>query len=367
MNTIQKLGLILLGLTTLTLSGCNDDDTPAAASRFSTLPALLVVNEGNPGSNNTTLSYLDALTGEVQSEDFFLEASGRALGDNANSIVRYGGKLYITVTESGTVEVLDARTGEVLGTVALVTTGTPNRKPREAVGAAGLLWVTAFSDEVVAIDTQSLAVTGTAVAVGRDPEGIALANGKLYVACSGGLDFPNFDNRVFVINPATRAVLKQFAVNLNPVQMLVDAEGEVYVRSNGDFGVTTGAQLQAINTTTDTVQLGSGYTNLTLLNPDYVAISGSVGYVLEGAFSANPIIKRLDLNSELVDDADWADLSDVTSPYALVVNVLNGGLFVLDAEDFVSSGQVFAYPAAGGQPQWSASTGTNPGEAAVLP
>lgn len=65
-----------------------------------------VLNEGTWGSNNATLSRVDIATGAI-SNGVFAAANGRGLGDVAQDVVVYGGKAYITVSFSNTIEVVN--------------------------------------------------------------------------------------------------------------------------------------------------------------------------------------------------------------------------------------------------------------------
>jgi YVTN family beta-propeller protein len=65
------------------------------------------------------------------------------------------------------------------------------------------------------------------IAVGQNPEGLAVSNGKLYVANSGGLNFPDVDSTVSVIDLTTHTELLKITVGKNPGGVCVDSEGDV--------------------------------------------------------------------------------------------------------------------------------------------
>ena len=64
-----------------------------------------VLNEGNYGSNNSSLSLLNLTTGSIDNS-VFSTANGRGLGDLAQDVVVYGTKAYVTVSGSNTLEVV---------------------------------------------------------------------------------------------------------------------------------------------------------------------------------------------------------------------------------------------------------------------
>lgn len=65
-----------------------------------------VLNEGTWGSNNASLSRVDLVTGTIDNVAFSA-ANGRDLGDVAQDVVVYGGKAYVAVSFSNTIEVVN--------------------------------------------------------------------------------------------------------------------------------------------------------------------------------------------------------------------------------------------------------------------
>ena len=65
-----------------------------------------VLNEGTWGSNNSSLSRVDLASGTINN-NIFSAANGRGLGDVAQDIVVSGGKAYIAVSFSNTIEVVN--------------------------------------------------------------------------------------------------------------------------------------------------------------------------------------------------------------------------------------------------------------------
>ena len=64
-----------------------------------------VLNEGNWGANEASLSRVDMTTGNI-TNNVFGTANGRDLGDVAQDLMVYGTKAYVTVSFSNTVEVV---------------------------------------------------------------------------------------------------------------------------------------------------------------------------------------------------------------------------------------------------------------------
>ncbi len=71
---------------------------------------LLVLNEGNWGNNEAELSKVDVSTATA-TNNYFSSVNGRGLGDIGQDMIQYGSKIYVTVTFSNSIEVVDPCTG----------------------------------------------------------------------------------------------------------------------------------------------------------------------------------------------------------------------------------------------------------------
>mgnify|MGYP002250791617 FL=1 len=72
-------------------------------------------------------------------------------------------------------------------------------------------------------------------AVGYQPEGMVVAGDKLYVANYGCYRVPNYDKTVSVIDLKTFKEIKKINVAINLHRMKIDADGNIYVTSRGDY------------------------------------------------------------------------------------------------------------------------------------
>ena len=150
---------------------------------------------------------------------------------------------------SSTVEILDAITGNSLQQISMIHNGTP-KQPRSITFYGSKAYVSCYDGYVDVIDTLSLSVTQR-IAVGSNPEGLAVSNGKLYVANSGGLNYPNVDSTVSVVDLTTNQEIQRITVGNNPGGVCVDSEGDVYVISRGNYS-TIPSRMHRINPVTDT-------------------------------------------------------------------------------------------------------------------
>lgn len=211
---------------------------------------LLVLNEGLFQQNNSTLSWIDFSTDAVQS-DVFLAQNERFLGDTGNDIKRYGGKIYIVVNASSTVEILDAKTLKSAQQIDMKYNSVA-QQPRYIDFYQNKAYVSSFDGYVNEIDTVQLKVTKR-IKVGDNPDGLSITGNYLFVANSGGLNFPNVDSTVFQIDLSSRQIVDTFVVGKNPGRVVAHESGDVYVVKRGNYG-SDPSELIKINTQTGEVE-----------------------------------------------------------------------------------------------------------------
>lgn len=304
---------------------------------------IFILNEGGFNSNNSSLSYYDYDTKSLTA-DIFQQQNNRGLGDTGNDAQIYGSKMYIVVNASSTVEVLNARTAKSIKQLAFKTDAGVNRQPRFIVFYNSKAFISSFDGTVAVLDTATLNVEKY-ITVGRNPEQMAIAKGKLYVANSGGLDYPNYDKTVSVIDLGTLTEIKKITVTLNPNGVAADQYGDVYIKSVGNYSDVNPA-LTIIDSKTDLVK-----TTFDNFNGSNMTIAGDLAFfTIAGApktkdtpaISGN--LKVFNIKTETVEKEKFiTDDTFITSPYGVDIDNLTGEVFITDAKNYVSNGQVFCF------------------------
>ena len=285
----MKKAVLLLLCGALAFCACQKDPVPSKdatldgtsvdVSGISTsAQKLFVLNEGGMGSNNATLDFLRFSDGKYITGAFKkmnpTEAAG--LGDVGNDIAIHGKESWIVVNNSGIVEVISA---EDETEIAAIQVPTPRSIAFDNTYAYVTSWAGAFvtygadysvtdsknpKGQVYRINLSTKKVEGS-IEVGYQPEGIAVYNGKLYVANSGGISSqlaPNYsyDNTVSIIDAATFQVEKTVEVQVNLKNVYADGKGTIYVTTLGNYyDVHSGLYaFQAGNPTQAVLVSGSG-------------------------------------------------------------------------------------------------------------
>lgn len=344
-NRISHPLLVLFIAIILIGGSCKPTPTPDPDSPVNVgADGMYILNEGLFQMNNCSLSFYDFKTNTF-TEDIFLQMNNRGLGDTGNDLQRYEGKMYCVVNNSNRVEVIDFQTAKSIKAINL-----PGKSPRRIAFHEGKAFVSCFDGDIVRIDTATLDIDQTFHS-GNNPEGLCVCNGKLYVANSGGLNFPNYDNTVSVFDINTLTKIKTIEVGSNPFKMGCDDNRHVYVCSRGDYSAQSSELTQIDATTDQIVQRWPGIQNF--------AIYDGKAYVYNVQYKAANSIRVIDLNNPANEQTFITDGTSIQMPYCISVNPLNGDVYISDAYNFVVTGDVYCFDNTG-KKKFSFSAGINP-------
>ena len=239
----------------LAFSSCNDDKIEPDIEVPTEVTGVYILNGGDYGGNNAGISYLDS-EGKV-TEDIFKKQNNRALGDMGQHMIKYGSKLYVSMYGSKTVEILDAADATSLKQLTLTDDQGAIRPPRMFAAYNGKVYLTTFDGYVAKIDTASMAVEGY-VKVGPNPDGITIANERIYTADTDGMNWPSQSTRVSVVDINSFEFEKTITVSLNPNYIYSDSDGDVYVICMSDYSDDKSYIVQRIDAKTDEVKTVEG-------------------------------------------------------------------------------------------------------------
>jgi YVTN family beta-propeller protein len=158
-------------------------------------------------------------------------------GTYPNQIVIRDDRAYIVNSGSANLQILDITTNQEVGSVDL---GSGSNPWSIAIVDNAKAYVSLFvSDQVAVLDLVGNQVIKT-LPVGKSPEGIAVAQNKLYV-CNTGYEFSNYgEGTVSVISTENDSLINTITVGTNPQVIGLDEEGELHVICTGNFLDETG-------------------------------------------------------------------------------------------------------------------------------
>lgn len=200
-----------------------------SASASAQPTGIYVANQGNFADNSGSVSYHDLTTETTRTviEDF---------GTLVQSLTIVDDLLYVMSNTSEAIDVIDTNAGARIAQIAGI--GSP--RYMAMVEAEKAYVSNLFSATVTIVDLSADSATGT-IAVGQNPEDIAVVGGRAYVANSGF----GGDSTLTVIDTATDTVIETIDVGCRaPRHLEVDSENELWVFCNGtelydpDYNVT---------------------------------------------------------------------------------------------------------------------------------
>ena len=348
-NILYKWSKCLIVLI-LIVSACDDlEDKPGSVPgesgniSESGTAELYVLSEGLFNQNNSSLARYSFNQGK-RTNNYFSASNLRGLGDTANDMAIYEDKIYIIVNVSSTIEVLDFATGKSLRQIAMVTPNGSSRQPRAITFYNDKAYVCSFDGTVTRIDINSLEIEEV-ISAGRNPDGICVQNGKLYVSNSGSLDYSGIgvDHSVSVIDIASFKEIKKIEVGPNPGKILSGPEGD-----NSVFVVTRGTHIEAgdyhlvrIDANTDIV---THTYNEKVLN-FAIAPEAPIAYIYTYDYQTkNSAIKVFDLaNGKVLQENFITDGTKIYTPYSIQINPYSGNVYITEAFNYTVKGDILCF------------------------
>lgn len=336
MKRFNKLFLTVIFASAFFVSCSSDDDDNAQAPRGNYDGGIFVINEGNNGTPNGTISYLsDDLKVE---NDVFKLVNEKASGDTPQSIGFNGDLAYVVTNGSNKIELVNRFTFK---SIATITTGLSN--PRFIAFANGKGYVTNWgdpvntSDDYVAVlDLSSNTVTSK-IPVVEGPEKIIENDGKLYVAHKGGW---GQGNSLTIINAATNTVTTNFAVGDVPSALVKD-NGTLYILCDGKpyyADVETAGKIVKLSLSSNTITSTINFPEKT--HPGFLDIESSKLYYTIGNDVYTTAISATSLPATSTFKA-----SKINIPYGFAVK--NNQIYFSDAVNYSDAGNVYIYSLTG--------------------
>lgn len=340
-------------------TGCNNDEGVPVLPETGTDAlayenGILMLNEGNFGSGNASVTFISNDLAEIQNDIFGTVNEVDAWGDTAQSMAFDGDLAYIVVNGSQKVEVVNRYTFESIATIGGLD--QPDfLNPRYMAIANGRGYVTNWgdgtdpNDDFVSVVNLENNTVETKISLAEGPERLLVRGNMIYVALVGGF---NFNNSLAVIDATSNTVTTSIIVADGPNSLQLDADGNLWVLSGGSPSYTeneTAGQLDKIDTSNNTVT--ESFTFGPTEHPGFLSYEdGTLYYDLAGnIFKMDVSDTTLPLQAEFTE----------TNFYDMTVH--DGKLYGTDAKDFASNGSLEIYDLTDNSLLDSKEVGINPG------
>ena len=332
---------------------------------------MYLLNEGNMGSNKATIDYLDFSKG-IYIRNIYGERNPnviKELGDVGNDIQVYGNRLYAVINCSHKVEVMDLHTCRRIGQIDIPNcryirfhgdkayissyVGPVSIDPNAQLGA------------IFEVDTATLRVTRK-VTVGYQPEEFEIIGNHLYVANSGGYRAPEYDSTLSVVDLTDFRQVKKIPVCVNPHRVRKDPYDRLWITSRGDHKEVQPQLvcLQPLHPTPYTLHHISPSEMVIIGDSMYFygaywndeTMSNQITYGIFDIQNSLPFREGAGVGSSLITDGTE---QNIKIPYGIQVNPYTGDIYITDAKNYISSGQLHCYSREG-KHKWSVRTGDIP-------
>ena len=369
------------------ISACRDDVMVVPMEDINTggktvkseIVGMYLLNEGNMGSNKSTLDYLDLSAQDTTVHYYRNIYSERnpstvmMLGDVGNDIQIYGSRLWMVINCSNKVEVARAADAVRIGKVDI-----PNC--RYVTFDGGYAYVSSYVGSVYddgsssplgsvfKVDTLTLQIVDSC-AVGYQPEEMAIIGQRLYVANSGGyqgMTGQGYESTVSVVDLATMHETGRIEIAPNLHHLKTDKYGQLWVTSRGNYYDTPSCICWLAPDAEGTMRMagrleqsvsdlcivgdslyfyGSQWSEQTMTNTvTYGIINVRTHEIVSNSLSTAPEIQKIRM------------------PYGIIVNPLHRDFYLMDAKNYVSSGELLHF-LPDGTFDWKVKTGDIPAHA----
>lgn len=344
---------VLLLLALLFLNSCDDDNdccSPTAPGDEFEM-GVFVLNEGNFGSANSSVSYIDELV-QVNRPAVFSNINGTSLGDTAQSIELHEEVAMIVVNVSNKIEIVDRYTFESLGTIS---SNLSNPRYVEIIG--NNIYVSNWgdgmdpNDDFISVFNFSDYSFKQSIPVAEGPEKMLALNGELYVAHIGGF---SFNNLVSHIDSETNTVVNEIEVGDRPNSMVIQGN-DIWVLSSGKPAYAdeeTAGTLTRIDAGTDEVVADFAFPEISI-HPENLKIVGGSAYMTIGKS-----LYKYDFNGELPVAPEY-NFDEVAVLYGL--EIYEDKVYIASPRaDFTGDGDLYIYDLNDGSLLDNYSVGINP-------
>ena len=382
---MKKIALLVFSTVLVAIASCtkeNTSDVTFAGIEFNevgdnngSFSGLYVLNEGSyPGAS--TLDLVD-FKHHKYCADIFAQANPevvQGIGNTANDMAVVDGKLWVALNASNQVAVLQLPSAKLERVIDV-------ESPRYIAADGRYVYVTSYAaavyggenmvpGKVYRIDRNNYE-TAT-VEVGYQPEGLAVLQGKLYVANSGGYNYVH-DNRISVINLDSFKLEKHIEAPMTNLFQMVATEDKIWVSSYGESTWTQDAE------SGEWIQSVSAPQGLVSMTPDGQFTEWDGVHANKMCLSGNSLYCFGNAKEMEGDYENWlytidtkaagntfrgvrflgSALERVGNPYGILVNPDNGDIYICDAS-FSSGSKVHCFSSSA-QHKWTVETGVGTG------
>ncbi len=303
---------------------CGDDEPTTTSQTYDN--GVLVINEGAFSGGSGTLDYYDRSEDVLLRNVYASENDGQAIGSVLQSVTIIDDNAYLIVNNSAKIEVVDATTMKYKNTINGVFSPRYMADLGNGMAVVSEWGLDGVSGQIKLVDLSSMMVTDSVMVAG--PEQMVVTNSKIYVANSGGFGESNqvsvhgFDLQQQIAIP----------VGKRTIDMVEDANGDIWVLSGGSFVDNDGASICQIKN--DIIE---NCNDLDIFPSDLIidADRENVYYVESG------FVNKININNPTVSEFLNVDITGTI--YGLGYDGVEDALYIGTTPDFSSESTTYVF------------------------
>ena len=286
--------------------------------------SLLVINEGNYGWGNASISLYDPSTNAIIADYFKQQNSGLALGDVCQSITKYNSKYYIVMNNSNKISVVNASDFSKIATI------TGFNSPRYLLPITyNKAYVSdLYASSIQIVDLNNNTISG-AIPCMKGTEEMVLIYNKAFI-------INNNSNYCYVASTSSDIITDSLFVGKEASGIMVDKNAKVWILTKGSSSSAQAPKLIRVNPVSLSVEQTLLFNAID--SPWRLCINKTRDtlYYLNKGVCMFPI-----LNIQLPLSTLIAQGSKIY--YGLGVNPKDYSIYVSDAIDYVQKSKVEVY------------------------
>lgn len=357
------------------VTSCSKDDEPKHDDTDSKVELpnyrMFILNSGSIGANNSNISFYAPREGKGIA-DIFYEQNGFRLGDTGQDMIEDDDQIYVSVYGSNYLAKLNAA-GVEQGRVSFTSDPELQGGVRFLAEEGKFIYASFHGGVVVKINKNDLSIAGKITNIGANLEGVAIEDGRLYVANSysqsvdpeTGKNVYKYLDEMFVIDLKNFSLSQTLTVCTNPNQV-AEEDDMIFVIGNGNYA-DKGYECQMIDPKQNNKITSIAVATNMAVGNDKVYLVNSVtdwsSYTTTNTFFYYDIKAGRLVESSFMKDAP-AELASA-SIYMMTIDDETGDIYI-GTSDYVSNGNLYRFNRDGSYITEFDSGGINPFKAIFL-
>jgi len=320
---------VLLFAFVLLLPSCQNDEPLPILGEFEN--AIFIVNEGNFTAGNSSLTYFNHKSGEVQQQIFYRK-NNAPLGDVANSISFDETSIYLVVNNSHLVYKINSKTGIYEAKTIELTSPRHFLKIDEDRALISDL----YEKNLTMVNTKNMEIISK-IPIGRTSENMLKLGDEVFIANWSGYNQNLENNMVLVLDLESLKITDSIEVGLEPNSIVLDKDNFIWVLCSGGFLNEEKPSLWKINPSTKVVHQRFLFEDITStptklsINPD-----GNLLYFI------NKDVFQMDISLTELSAIPFVLSTEINNFYSLGIG-FDSDIYISDANDYTRNGTVYRY------------------------